>query len=78
MNIRWGPKSTGGIVKKGRGGWTLHIGRVCCISWTDPTTGGGYTIVGWHALRNYRKIKALHRREAAEAAAGIAPHLRGK
>lgn len=64
MTIRWGQRSTGGIVKAGHGGWSLTLGWPPALGYTNPATGDGATVVGWRLLRARRRIMATRARQA--------------
>lgn len=57
MTLRWGTRSAGGVVRAGHGGWTLRIGRPTWLSYMDPETGNGTTVVGWRLLHATRRIR---------------------
>lgn len=56
MTVRWGRRSTGGVVKPGHGGWSLTLGFPPTLSYMDPDTGNAATSVGWNLLRSYRRV----------------------
>lgn len=57
MTIRWGRRSSGGVVRRGHGGWYLDLQAPPCVTYIDPMTGGGISVTSWRVPRAIRRIR---------------------
>lgn len=62
MTLRWGRRSSGGIVKAGAGGWYLHLLAPPSLSYLNPDTGDSASRAGWNLARSRRVVLATHAR----------------
>jgi hypothetical protein len=69
VTLRFGKRSTGGVVKAGHGGWTLNLTAPPMLGYTNPQTGDGVSVGGWNLFKSALRIKYLARVQRAKRTA---------
>jgi len=66
VTVRWGRRSTGGVVKEGHGGWYLSVTLgMPWVQYINPETGDAACVTGWNVRAAVRKAKATAEQQRA-------------